>query len=125
MNGETIKGFHISSREYYAHERKDKTPQILIGLYRQDGTAEGEFAIRRRNFGFHKQNQLEIPDHAWAVFFDMPELRKLPEMLAATLDEIANFLLERGFHDLTKYTDPDAGKAICARCGERVGDRKA
>jgi hypothetical protein len=103
-----VKGFHIFSRAHYARTGMQK--EILIGLYHPEGSTSGEFAIRWQDLGSWNRcvPRLEIYDDAWSVFFAMEELRGLAALTGknATEQEIADFLLNAGFKDLTKYEGP-------------------
>jgi hypothetical protein len=117
----TARAFYRSSKAWYADDRLRGEPEIMFGLYADDG--EGciaEMAVRWYNLGSGLSPKLECFDDSWAVlatFTDLIAELGRHDSRKITEGQFAALLKKLGFKDITKYTNPEARPEICPRCG--------
>ena len=107
----STKGFFVQHKAWHSEILGRTNPEIIIGVYHQDGSTDGEFTIKWTD---HKQGRgwvpcLEAYGDSWQVFFELPELHRVlrnagrdvsPEWMITQLTE------ECGYIDMTSYERP-------------------
>ena len=105
---EAVKGFHWTSKTWYALLFSDDrvVDEIMIGFYFPgEGGTTGEFAIRWRTIGESAHARLEVFDDGWSALRAMPELVLMLSQIhgTPTPEFIQAELIRIGFVDMTNY----------------------
>lgn len=103
---EDTKAFSVPYEAWYADAVREigEDEHVMVGFYREDGSAEGEFRIAWTPNGV----QLRAFSDSWEALSKMPELL---ELLAGidnagkepTVKEFTGMLIDLGYTDLTEY----------------------
>jgi hypothetical protein len=115
---ECTPGFHFSSASWYAPAAQITRPQIMVGLYADDGSGAGEKSLEWEGYGVAVHVFWEGYGVAVHVFHDAWSLFTRPEFAglwtwlaeqdgrAVSAADVVAELLRLGFNDLTQYERP-------------------
>lgn len=105
---ECTPGFHRSDAAWYAPAAGIVRPQIMVGLYADDGSGSGELSLDCEGYGF----AVHVYNDSWSLF-TRPEFAGLWVWLAemdgqnVTASLVVDKLVCLGFSDLTQYEEPE------------------
>lgn len=102
--GSGTKGFFIPGEAWYADIIHEKMNYITIGIYNDDGSAEGEFQIKFKASG---AAELRVSSRDWGVLGKMPELVGLLARIKKSgktpeIGTLKKKLKELGYKDMTE-----------------------
>ncbi|MBX3253307.1 MAG: hypothetical protein KF862_04115 [Chitinophagaceae bacterium] len=105
---EWVRGYHRTSKAWYATEKDKYEPRIEFGFYHRDGDPGtiGEMSIRWKYLDDKLVPYLHAFDDSWKALSTFTDLLK--EMVQwnnknITEDQFAQLLNKTGFTDLTRY----------------------
>ena len=107
-NEEWIRGYHRTSRAWYATEKDKHEPRIEFGFYHKEGFpgTTGEMSMRWKYLDGKLVPYLHAFDDSWKVlstFTDLLEKMAQWDNKNITEDQFVQLLDKTGFIDLTKY----------------------
>lgn len=103
-NESGTKGFFIPGEAWYADMIRARMNYITIGIYNDDGSAEGEFQIEFKASG---AAELRVSSRDWGVLGKMPELVGLLARIKKSgktpeIGTLKKKLKELGYKDMTE-----------------------
>jgi hypothetical protein len=110
---EQHRGYHRSSKSYWAKLTKPDRIKVQFGMYHPDGSTTGEMKMEWAPFNYSLSPTLTVHEDSWSVLALFPDLiQRLGEVDDKRLQEpeFCKILEELGFKDLTAYEDPYAEK---------------
>ena len=115
------RGFHWTEKAWY--DVLGKSPEVIFGLYHEDGSVKGEIAMRWHDaattWAKGGDARLEAWDDSWEVLVVCVDfLNKLADLKGKTPTptEVVEILKSCGFEDMTEYQEPS--KSLVDRKGK-------
>jgi hypothetical protein len=103
-----IRGFHWSSRAWYAKANKLILPEVTFGMYEENGEdCCAEMVMRWHDLGNTITPRLECFEDAWSVLNSFNDLILALSMYTGkniSDETFVSILKMHNFKDLTKYT---------------------
>lgn len=101
-----VRGYHRSSRAWYAKSLKDDTLEVSFGMYHKNGGTSGDMSMKWKNLYGKLCAKLSAFEDSWSVlslFKDV--IDKLGEVdgLLISEEDFVRILDECGFKDITIY----------------------
>lgn len=106
--------FIITQEAWYADSLRhvNLDDEIFLGLYHEDGSTEGEFAIRWKLVNGKKSALIKAFDDSWSVLASFGDVIQALSTLKETgVYNVACMLKTLGFEDATQRTSPYTHRA--------------
>ena len=112
-NENCIKGYHRSSKAFYAKQLGGEI-RVSFGMYdNKDGSTSGEMMMEWIELSGNLYTKLETYEDSWGVLASFSDvIQKMGEVNGQLISEdvFCKLLDECGFKDLTRYVNPDSTK---------------
>ncbi len=101
-----VKSFHRFDKAYYSHV-VDNPIKLNIGLYHDDGSTSGEFAIEWEHID-RLTPRLKAFNDSWSalkICSDLLDVLSEIDSEDLTIDEVVDILIKLGYKDITSYIE--------------------
>ena len=104
-----IRGYHRSSKAWYADSVRKENTEVTFGMYEENAGTIGEMTMEWIELGGRQCARLKAFEDSWAVLASFADLiQRMAEVDSEEIQEpdFCKMLDECGFKDLTAYESP-------------------
>ena len=106
IHKECRRGYHRSSKAWYAKTLKAEIIEVSFGMYHLDGSTSGDMTMEWIELGGEQNARLKCFEDSWSalsLFDDLIQKMGSVDKMLIQEPEFCKMLDECGFKDLTKY----------------------
>lgn len=134
QHGECFRGYHRSSKVWYANAINDNRTPVYFGMYDPDGGTSGEMEMEWIDIDNKQCAKLKAFEDSWSalsLFTDLIQKMGGVDSDLIQEDDFCKILNECGFQDLTEYNHPslktektidEIKKDVAKQCAEEHFD---